>query len=87
MALIDVPNHDNCGDNAILVGELAYLKRRGADIRMLADHRAYSADRLRSSLPPDGVIALHGGGNIGGSWPKHQRLRRRVLADFPTGGP
>jgi exopolysaccharide biosynthesis predicted pyruvyltransferase EpsI len=83
VALIDVPNHDNCGDNAILVGELAYLKRRGADIRMLADHRAYSAERLRSSLPPDGVIALHGGGNIGGSWPNHQRLRRRVLADFP----
>ena len=36
-----------------------------------------------SSLPPDGVIALHGGGNIGGSWPNHQRLRRRVLGDFP----
>jgi exopolysaccharide biosynthesis predicted pyruvyltransferase EpsI len=83
VALIDVPNHDNCGDNAILVGELAYLKRRHADIRLLADHRAYSADRLRSLLPPTGVILLHGGGNIGASWPNHQRLRQRVLRDFP----
>ncbi len=83
VALIDVPNHDNCGDNSILVGELAYLKRRHADIRMLADHRAYSADRLRPVMPPTGVILLHGGGNIGASWPNHQRLRQRVLSDFP----
>jgi pyruvyl transferase EpsO len=83
VAVVDVPNHDNCGDNAIFVGELSYLERRGAEICLLTDHRSYAPDRLRACLPSHGIIVLHGGGNIGAGWPNHQRIRERVLRDFP----
>jgi len=81
VALLDVPTHTNVGDHAITLGELAYIRRAGSEVSYLCTLHDYSAARLRERLR-DGVILIHGGGNLGDLWPHHQRFRERVLAEF-----
>lgn len=81
-ALVDFPNHPNVGDSAIYLGELAYLYRRGCSVRYVSDWETYDRDALRRALPT-GVILIHGGGNFGDLYPRHQQLRQALLRDFP----
>ena len=83
VALLDYPNHVNIGDAAIWAGELAALRALGVPVRYACDQRGYVPGHLRAALGPRTVILLHGGGNFGDLYPRHQRLRERVLADFP----
>jgi pyruvyl transferase EpsO len=48
----------------------------------VCDTTTYSPDQLAARLR-DGVILLHGGGNLGDLWPDHQRLREAVIYAFP----
>lgn len=82
VALLDHPSHTNAGDTLIYAGERAYLDRLGVPVRYLTDHVRYSADELRRRHP-EGIILLHGGGNLGDRWPDMQRFRERVIKDFP----
>ncbi len=84
VALIDYPNSENVGDNAILLGELAWLRTRGHTLDYACSENEYSRSALVTLLPPEGVILLHGGGNFGDLYPHHQRLRERVVRDFPA---
>jgi exopolysaccharide biosynthesis predicted pyruvyltransferase EpsI len=81
-ALLDFPRHSNVGDSAIWLGEEAYLRAAGLRIRYRCDLTTYSRRRLAASIG-SGLILLHGGGNLGDLWPSHQRLRERVIQDFP----
>lgn len=83
VAIVDAPNQRNIGDSLIWQGEVEYLKRLGKDIIYVCDLRGYDARDLRSSIGPSDVILLHGGGNFGDLWRGHQRLRERVVSDFP----
>jgi exopolysaccharide biosynthesis predicted pyruvyltransferase EpsI len=83
VAVIDAPNQRNVGDSLIWVGELAYLESLDLDVRYVADMWTYDADALRRSLPADGVVLLHGGGNFGDLWPGHQNLRERAARELP----
>jgi pyruvyl transferase EpsO len=82
VALVGYPNHSNVGDSAIWKGELAYLRERGHDVAYACDWLSYRKGHLEARSP-DGAILLHGGGNLGDIWPEHQRLRERVIQDFP----
>jgi exopolysaccharide biosynthesis protein PssK len=82
VVLLDVPTHTNVGDHAITLGELAYIRRVGTAVSYLCTLHDYSPRRLRERLG-EGVILIHGGGNLGDLWPHHQRFRERVLAEFP----
>lgn len=82
VALIDFPNYVNVGDAAIWLGERAFLRSLGVRVAYVSDQRSYVADHLRRSMP-EGVILLSGGGNLGDIYPRHQRLRERVIEDFP----
>jgi exopolysaccharide biosynthesis predicted pyruvyltransferase EpsI len=82
-ALVDFPNHSNVGDNAIWMGEIAWLAEAGIRVRYRCDLKTYNRAALAQSLGPDGAIFIHGGGNLGDLWPKHQRLRETVIRDFP----
>ena len=84
-ALIDFPNHSNVGDNAIWLGEIAWLADAGIRVRYRCDVKTYNRAALAQSLGADGAIFIHGGGNLGDLWPRHQRLRETVIRDFPTG--
>ncbi len=83
IALVDFPNHPNVGDSAIWLGEIAAIRSLGVRVAYACDQRSYVPEHLRRALGPDGAIVLHGGGNLGDLYPRYQRLRERVLADFP----
>jgi len=81
-ALLDFPNYANVGDNAIWLGELAYLRRAGVEIVYRSDQVAYSREQLAARIG-DGTILLSGGGNFGDLWPAHQWFREEVVSAFP----
>ena len=82
-ALIDYPNHANVGDSAIWLGEIAFLAHRRTSPVYCCDKETYRPAHLADRLGPDGVILLHGGGNLGDLWTDHQELREKVIRDFP----
>jgi pyruvyl transferase EpsO len=83
VALVDAPNHPNSGDNAIWLGELALLRGLGARIGYVCETHGFDARAVRRAIGPDGVVALHGGGNFGDEWPGYQELRERVVRELP----
>jgi pyruvyl transferase EpsO len=82
-ALLDFPSHPNVGDSAIWLGETEWLRRHGHPVTYVCDLETYSRPRLAARLG-DGVILLHGGGNLGDFWGEYQRFREQVIADFPA---
>lgn len=84
LSIVDFPDIKNCGDSAIWVGEIAYLRRHfnGKTPDYVSRLRDYAPSDLRRKAP-DGPIFIHGGGNFGDIWLAHQTFRERVLADFP----
>jgi pyruvyl transferase EpsO len=82
LALVDFPNHPNVGDSAIWLGEAEWLRSNANVRRYVCDLDTYDPRALRARLP-EGPILLHGGGNFGDLWPRHQRLREAVIRDFP----
>jgi exopolysaccharide biosynthesis predicted pyruvyltransferase EpsI len=82
ICIIDPPGHTNVGDNAILLGELAFLRRHFPAARLsYYDVHNYTqrADRL---IDQADVLLIHGGGNFGDIWPSHHELRLLVLKRF-----
>lgn len=82
VALLDFPNHPNCGDSAIYRGELAALQRCGATIVHQADTESFDVDEVRG-LASDVVLLIHGGGNFGDLYPAQERLRLETIRRFP----
>ena len=81
-ALVDFPDHPNVGDSAIWLGTTMYFRhRRGLGPRYVASGEAFSEAALRRSLP-GGPIFIHGGGNFGDLWPRHQEFREHLLERF-----
>lgn len=81
-ALVDFPYHDNVGDSAIWLGEVAYLTSRGVKPSYVCAADDFSAEELKR-LVPNGPILIHGGGNFGDIWLKHQRFRETLMQQFP----
>ena len=83
VAILDFPDIRNCGDSAIWLGEMAYLKdhygKRPAYVSRMHDFSPEDLDRVM----PTGPIFLHGGGNFGDVWAAHQEFREHVLERFP----
>lgn len=79
LALVDFPDHSNVGDSAIWLGEMAYLRQRGrlpAYYSAIAD---FDDAACRAAIGNDGTILIHGGGNMGTLWPKHEAFRLHLL--------
>lgn len=82
ICIIDPPGHTNVGDNAILLGELAFLRRHFPTARLsYYDVHNYTpgADRF---IDQADMLLIHGGGNFGDIWPNHHALRLLVLERF-----
>lgn len=77
-AILDFLDHSNVGDSAIFLGELAWLKAAiGRDPSYVCSMRSYTDDIDRQL--PDGTIYLHGGGNFGDVWPRHQVFCENIM--------
>jgi len=77
-ALLDHPDHPNVGDSAIWLGERVYLRQRKARVVYSCCVHTFNETALRRAMPR-GTVLIHGGGNFGTLWPRHQQLRERVL--------
>jgi exopolysaccharide biosynthesis predicted pyruvyltransferase EpsI len=84
LAIVDFPDIRNCGDSAIWLGEVAYLKQR---FNKRADYVSrivdFSAEELKRRVP-EGPVFIHGGGNFGDIWVAHQDFREAILERFPN---
>ncbi|RUV24750.1 exopolysaccharide biosynthesis protein, partial [Mesorhizobium sp. M1A.T.Ca.IN.004.03.1.1] len=75
----DFPDIRNCGDSAIWLGEMAYLKDRfGKRPDYVSRLYDFSADELKRRVPT-GPIFIHGGGNFGDIWVAHQDFREAIM--------
>ncbi len=83
VALLDFPNHNNVGDNAIWLGEKAALRKLAVKVIYQCDHYSFSEKTLRKRLGKEGIVLLHGGGNLGSVWPEHQLFREKIIQLFP----
>ncbi len=83
LAILDFPDIRNCGDSAIWLGEMAYLKDRfGKRPDYVSRLYDFSADELKRRVPT-GPIFIHGGGNFGDIWVAHQDFREAIMERFP----
>lgn len=81
-ALIDFPDHANVGDSAIWMGEIRLLRRlTGRSPSYVCTTDNFDVQALRAACPT-GPLLLHGGGNLGDIWPRHQLLRETVIETF-----
>jgi pyruvyl transferase EpsO len=83
VALLDYPDSENVGDNAIWLGELRWLHESGRTLVYACARDDYNPHEVRRRLGSDGVVLIHGGGNFGDLYPVHDELRFRILQDFP----
>lgn len=81
--LLDYPNHSNVGDSAIWLGEHYVLKRAGVRVEAIGDLFYDSWDDIASRID-NHIILIHGGGNFGDLWSKHQEFRERICKSFPA---
>lgn len=82
VSLVDYPAHSNVGDSAIWLGEMAWLDDVGRTPVYSASMADFSDEDLERAAPT-GPILVHGGGNFGTTWPRHEAFRRELLARFP----
>lgn len=83
LAILDFPDIRNCGDSAIWLGEITYLRKyfSGKAPDYVSRMKDFSAAALRRRVP-QGPVFIHGGGNFGDIWPGHQEFREKVLAEL-----
>lgn len=80
--LIDPPDYPNVGDQAILLGELAFLKQNFPTAEIcIVTHRTYHPS-IDSLVDSSDVLFFHGGGNFGDIWPHHHEFRLKMLEKF-----
>ncbi len=76
---LDLPYHSNIGDTLIWKGTLDYLNMLGHKCLMSTDCYNFTFPHL----PQNCIILLHGGGNFGDLYPKHNNFRKAVIAKYP----
>jgi len=78
-AILDFPNHNNIGDSAIYVGEaIACQEYFGRQPDYVCEAFSRMIPRIRR-LGPEVTVLLHGGGNFGDLYHRHQNFRIEVL--------
>jgi pyruvyl transferase EpsO len=75
---VDYPRYFNCGDTAIWLGQMAVADALGCPVEAVLDRWTYRADRV----VPGSTVVITGGGNFGGLYPTHHRLRLQVLHEL-----
>lgn len=81
---LDYPVHENVGDHLIYWGAMEALKVNGNTIlQQYSLHNADFVEINRLVEKHDAVVLLHGGGNFGDLYPKHQKFRLEVIKQLP----
>jgi len=76
--ILDIPKHYNVGDILIWLGELEFLNKLNFKQKYSCSCDYFDEKKIGKK----DVILLHGGGNLGDVWGKHQEFRERVIGKF-----
>ncbi|MGS0695185.1 polysaccharide pyruvyl transferase family protein [Shewanella sp. 0m-4] len=79
VAYIDIPLHYNVGDTLIYLGTEQFIDDHEINII----HRSFQKNINHKKLKQADVIMLHGGGNFGDLYLKHQKLRESIVKQYP----
>jgi exopolysaccharide biosynthesis predicted pyruvyltransferase EpsI len=77
--LLDLPYHSNIGDILIWEGEESFLKN--LPFKCLGRSSSDSFN-FKKNLISTATIFLHGGGNFGDMYPKHQNFRLKIIEKY-----
>ncbi len=82
--LMGSPEYGNLGDCAIAYAEKQFFKREGRTLIEVTERqcRRY-AGRLARTIRPGALIALQGGGNLGGQYRDQEAIRDWAIRRFP----
>jgi pyruvyl transferase EpsO len=84
VALFDWPSYPNAGDHFIWLGQKVLFKSQ-LGCNVLYECSLHQLDMHRvASLPPETVLVMQGGGNLGDLYVHHQRFREAIIAAFPS---
>ena len=71
---LDIPVHDNIGDQLIYLGTLSFFRKNNIPVKVVSSYHNYSPKRDNS------VLLLHGGGNLGDLYEWHEFFRERIIS-------
>lgn len=83
--IFGIPHHGNLGDNAIAMAEEKFLREnlKNFKIYTVPERNLHlCADRLKKYIQPDDILFMHGGGNIGDTYERPEKGRRKVIQNF-----
>lgn len=83
---LDTPHHFNSGDTLIWEGTEHFIKQLSKRCHYTADADSFVSVKAQiwaKRHSSDMTILLHGGGNFGDLWPKHQMFRNSVVLNCP----
>ncbi len=84
VALFGWPNYQNAGDHFIWLGEKVLFKNR-LGCNVLYECSPHTLDmRMVAGLPPETVLVMQGGGNLGDLYVEDQLFREMIIAAFPN---
>lgn len=72
---LDIPIHDNIGDQLIYLGTLRFLRENRISVSAISSAYNYSPRKDRS------ILLLHGGGNLGDLYQHHELFREKIISE------
>lgn len=83
VVLLDTPEHDNLGDQAIAVAEEQFLRENNLPFRELTASQIDGKEKWYARFTPaKKVVLIQGGGFLGSLWPNEEYRVRRILNAF-----
>lgn len=78
--------YSNLGDMAIGVAQKWFLETRFPERGVFLYRSWYEMLRpvYQKTIEPEDVLILWGGGNFGSEYPEQEKVRRQIIADFPS---
>lgn len=81
-ALLDYPNNLNVGDHLIWLGCVFYLTQVvKTNINYVSSSTDFSGKEMEKRIGKSPIL-LHGGGNLGDLWSRHQNFRERIISTY-----
>ena len=87
LIIMGIPHHGNLGDNAIAMAEELLLDTYFTEYKkyyMQEEFLDICCQRAKKFINDEDIILLHGGGNIGDTYVRPERGRRKVIETFPN---
>lgn len=86
--VIGTPSHSNVGDSAIVLAQIAFLKKCGFSQKRIKEisFNEYLKEStfIRKHISKRHLIAQLGGGNMGNQWMNEENFHRQLVVDFPN---